>query len=128
MGVNLEDLAALRVDYIWLSAERSAEHFCSTVLAYQNAQGKPLGDAIADLRIVMHDILNNLNGGDYPEGATDEDKWIFSDRYAEYLRERIEELEEIEVDFASTAHQQPKKADVAEIFAARKRRIGFAPD
>lgn len=134
MGVNLEDLTVLRVDYIWLSAEITAEKLCSTVLAVHYAKGKPFDDAIQMLNSEL--TAGEPPDSDYPEGATEEDRYLFDQRYTEHLREQVEALEDMEVNYSSHLQQQSSESVTIDISALqeivdtakRKRRIGFAPE
>ncbi len=133
MGVDLEDLTVLRVDYIWLSAEIYAEKLCSSILATNYVGGHLFYDVVEHLRAECNDEPPDSA---YPPGATDEDQYIFNDRFGEYMRERVEELEQMEAEYIGNSKPELDELVTIDIRALQKmvddtkgkRRIGFIPE
>lgn len=128
MGVKLDDLTVLRVDYIWLSAEIYAEKLFSSVLANNYVQGEPFDNVIEALRLEGYDEPPDSA---HPPGATDEDRIIFNERFAEYWNDQERFAEELREQFeeskSTTEPDIVREEIIAEMMAARKnnRRMGF---
>lgn len=125
LGIDLEVLTKFRENYIWLAAEVMTERTLSAVITMYLIQGKSLFDAKEFFELLLNDRqhLRNFMDDDLylVSGATESElDLLFNEYLPALLRNQIDFLEGL-LDL-----RQPTTDEIStEIFAAKKRRIGF---